>query len=110
MDLFWIHRYGFFIYEFYTAVKDALLHLGAICTIVDTKEAIMNDLSTTNFAIQTENEWSFPIDTCDLHTVTNFESIDVPSTHRWHVVLYEPTPTKCLVCMVLNTKQSSMMM
>ena len=23
----------------------------------------MNDLSTTNFAIQTENEWSFPIDT-----------------------------------------------
>ena len=33
----------------------------------------MNDLSTTNFAIQTENEWSFPIDTCDLHTVINFE-------------------------------------
>ena len=46
----------------------------------------MNDLSTTNFAIQTENEWSFPIDTCDLHTVTNFESIDVP-----------PSMARCIV-------------
>jgi len=46
----------------------------------------MNDLSTTNFAIQNENEWSFPIDTCDLHTVTNFESIDVP-----------PSMARCIV-------------
>jgi len=46
----------------------------------------MNDLSTTNFAIQIENEWSFPIDTCDLHTITNFESIDVP-----------PSMARCIV-------------
>ncbi len=29
----------------------------------------MNDLSTANFAIQTENEWSFPIETYDLAAI-----------------------------------------
>ena len=44
----------------------------------------MNDLSTTNLAIQTENEWSFPIDTCDLYTTVDdgFSHliIDVPQS------------------------------
>ena len=45
----------------------------------------MNDLSTTNFAIQTENEWSFPIETADLWaTYDDFETEDrytqVPSS------------------------------
>ena len=36
----------------------------------------MNDLSTTNFAIQTENEWSFPIETCNLDA----EGVPVPES------------------------------
>ena len=40
----------------------------------------MNDLSIRPIQsfVSSDNEWSFPIDTCDMHTVTNFESIDVP--------------------------------
>ena len=37
----------------------------------------MNDLSTTNFAIQTENEWSFPIDTCNLYA-SSIHTDDTP--------------------------------
>ena len=48
----------------------------------------MNDLSTQPLQtlIESSNEWSFPIDTCDMHTVTNFESIDVP-----------PSMARCIV-------------
>ena len=48
----------------------------------------MNDLSTQPLQsfVSSDNEWSFPIDTCDMHTVTNFESIDVP-----------PSMARCIV-------------
>ena len=46
----------------------------------------MNDLSIRPLQTISDNEWSFPIDTCDMHTVTNFESIDVP-----------PSMARCIV-------------
>jgi len=46
----------------------------------------MNELSNINDHMCVADDWSFPVDTFDLHTVTNFESIDVP-----------PSMARCIV-------------
>ena len=46
----------------------------------------MNELSKIDDHLCVTDNWSFPVDTFDLHTVTNFESIDVP-----------PSMARCIV-------------